>query len=452
MRNKNWLRYGLASTMLACGALSAVLIACGDDDSGVTANTPDSGGTDGNNNNTPDTGGGDTGTDSSPPGPTPAKIVLVHAATDYGPNNPSGIVRVCYATKTATDTDFSISPLDPLPHTKAPDSQLPFPGIPIGAGGPFPSTGIPLESFSIRPYIISAAALAARGITGKEPLTPKCNQILKSGFVPDGGFAGDASAPALTENTDYWKLGDIPTGTFKNGKTYLLSVTGCTSDASSANFGATGKCGPDPAGDGGTPYQPTNSAGTGNLKIAVLEIDATTTVASDEMGVQVVHLSPQYQIARTVSVGTAVRPFQPVFGSPFAQAVTPDAGYDAASTVKVGSSEISFNPNGSITAIAKLKGIVDSTGYFAAHEDDFTSEGPFIPIQLNNAGFPIDAGAGLVTIQYLSEGKNVPDQNKAYVNGKTYTFVLVGDPQGSGLRKIHFLAFPNVFTPPKSSD
>jgi len=123
MRNKKLLRYGLASTAMAFGALGAILVACGDDDSGVTANTPDASN---DNNTTGDTGNGDTGTptdggtDSSTP--KPANIIVVHGATDYGPNNPSGIVRVCYATKTATDADFTISPLAPLPHSSEPGS------------------------------------------------------------------------------------------------------------------------------------------------------------------------------------------------------------------------------------------------------------------------------------------------------------------------------------------
>ena len=37
MRNIKWLRYGLATAGLACGGFGAVLAACGDDDSGVTA-------------------------------------------------------------------------------------------------------------------------------------------------------------------------------------------------------------------------------------------------------------------------------------------------------------------------------------------------------------------------------------------------------------------------------
>jgi hypothetical protein len=444
MRNKNWLRYGLASAVVASGVLGAILVACGDDDSGVTAN-PDGGKTDGPGQT--DTGGGnDTGTgtdggDSGPPTPKPANIIVVHGATSYGPGNPSGLVRVCYATKTATDTDFTLSPLAPLPHSKDSDSLLPFPGIPIGTGGPFPSTGLPLEGISIRPFVISAQALAERGITGNTgaAATARCNRLLTSGFVPDGGFPGDAAATALAENSDYWKLADIPAGTFKNEKTYILSITGCTSDATAA----TGLCGNAP-GQANTPYIPTATPGVGNLQIAVLEIDATSTIATDEMGVQVVHLSPQYQ-----TLLAPARPFAPIFGTPFGE--IPDASYDAADNVHVGpEAGIAYSGAGTVTALAKLKGIVTATGYFAAHEDNPAGEGPFIPMPLNNAG-NLNPDAGVITIQYLSEGKTVPNAAPAYTNGKAYTFVLVGDPNGSSTRKLHFLAFPNQFTPPPAN-
>jgi hypothetical protein len=169
------------------------------------------------------------------------------------------------------------------------------------------------------------------------------------------------------------------------------------------------------------------------------------------MGVQVVHLSPQYQFLRTEFAGAVVRPFSPIFGNPYSDV---DGGYDAASNVRVlpdASQEIAFSGTGTVTALAKLKGIVTSTGYFAAHEDDPASAGPFIPIPLNNAG-NFNPDAGVVTIQYLSEGKTVPNAAAAYTNGKAFTFVLVGDPQGAAgsTRKIHFLAFPNLFTPPQA--
>lgn len=454
MRNIKWLRYGLASAVIGCGAFGGVLAACGDDDSGVTANNTD-GGKDGTTGN--ETGGGDTGTPDNnvpdvKPTPTPAKIIVIHGASAYGGSvdQTRGLVRVCYATKTSTDPDFTLSPLAPLPHSKDTDSTLPYPGIPIGAGGPFPSTGLPLEGISIRPYLVSSAALNERGIVGTTGVaaTARCNRLLTAGFVPDGGFP-DSSAGALAENTDYWKLADIPAGTFKNEKTYILAITGCTGDAT---IGA-GKCGPDPATPA-NPYVPTGTPGVGNLRVAVMEIDGTATVATDEMGVQLVHLSPQYQFGHE-NVPAAIPPFSPVFGK-HAVEIADASTYDAAANVRVlgpdASAEVNFTPAGSATALVKLKGIVTTTGYFAANENDPASDGPFVALPLNNAGF-VDPANGKFTIQYLSEGKTVPNTAPAYTNGKAYTFVLVGDPDplAPGLKKIHFLAFPNQFTPPPAN-
>lgn len=451
MRNIKWLRYGLASTVLACGAFGAILIACGDDDGGGGVTATDGG----KDNNTPpndsggnnDTGGGnDSGGDSATP--APAKIVLVHAATDYGPNNPLGMVRVCYATKTATEANFGLSPLSPLPHSKDPDSQLPFPGIPIGTGGPFPSTGLPLEQFSIRPYVISAQALANRGITGNAPETPRCNRLLQAGFVPDGGFPDAGDAGALTENVDYWTLADIPVGQFKNKKTYILAVTGCTADTNSTTF--FGKCGPDPTNPT-QPYNPPGTPGKGNLTIAVLELDATTTVAANEIGVQVAHLSPSYESQRSVTTldAGAVWAFKPVFGAK-------DAGGDANAYVAATTDERRFTQPPTITPLAKLKGVATADGFFAANDDDFPGQTPLIPIQLNNFT-GMNPALGQLSIQYLSENKTVPATAQLYVNGKSYTFVLVGDPTQTqtldpltNLRRAHYLAYPNVFTPPST--
>ena len=66
---------------------------------------------------------------------------------------------------------------------------------------------------------------------------------------------------ALVAGVDYWQLPDIPAGTFKTGGSFLLVLTGCTSDAS-----ATLACGPQP---GGGAYVPTGAPGVGNLALTV---------------------------------------------------------------------------------------------------------------------------------------------------------------------------------------
>lgn len=442
MRNKKWLRYGLASTAMACGALGAILVACGDDDSGVTANQPDGSTTDtgGGDTGTVDTGTPDTGTDSSTP--KPANIYVVHGATDYGPGNPSGIVRVCYATKSATATDFGISPLPPLPSSVPDGSALPLPGIPIGAGGPFPSTGVPLEGLAIRPYIISAPALASRGVVGETGLATiaRCPFLLgPDAGVPDGGFANDAGP--LQQNTDYWQLADIPAGTFKNGKTYILGIYGCTNDTDGTPVtGYGGKCGPNTDGTG--TFAPDGGKGPGNLKVVVLELDTATTAAATEMGVQVAHLSPQYEAYKNQP---AISPFAPVMvngdnNGPDGSApkyVSPDGGEQA----------INFQANPTAPSpMVKVTGILSNQGYFAANDTTLTA-----PLEMFVA-LPMNNSVGKQpSIQAITEGK--ANTQELYVNGKTYTFVLVGDPLPPGdvstgvgpLRRVHFLGFPNQF-------
>lgn len=439
MRNKNWLRYGLASASIVGLMMGAGLAACGDDDSATPGGGTD-GGPDGTG--TGDTGGGgnDTGTpDTSKPEtstPTPAKILVAHGAHDYGGHtDDSGAVRVCYATQPGGTGNFGVSPLAPLPHSVEDGGRATFPGIPIGAGGPFPSTGVPLEQIAIRPYILSAQSLAVKGITGNTgaAVNWRCPQLLASASVtPDGGWPDGGGTNPFVENQDYWKLGDIPVGTFKNNKTYVLAITGCTSDTAAA-YAAGGKCGP--ALDAGTPYVPTATPGPGNLGVIVMEIDAATTVAADELGVQVAHLSPQYDVVDSLSPG--VPPFKPVVGNAAAadagKGVTPDA--------------VTFNPKATApTALVKIKGITTASGFFAINGADPSNPSvPFGAQSMNNAG------GTQPTIQYISEGKTTPNAAEYIVNGKAYTFIFLGDPSlaaAAGLRRAHFLAFPSNFTPP----
>lgn len=447
MRNKKWLRYGLATTVLSFGAFGGILIACGDDDSGVTANTPDASNdnnTGGDTNNNPDVNNPD-GDKPETSTPKPANIYVVHAATDYGPGNPNGMVRVCYATKAATAADFGISPLPPLPSSVADGSALPIPGIPIGTGGPFPSTGVPLEGLSIRPYVISAAALAGRGVVGETGLATvaRCPFLLgpDAGVPGDGGFANDAGP--LVQNNDYWQLADIPAGTFKNGKTYILGIFGCTGNVDGTAVTAFGgKCGPTLNGSG--PYAPNGTPGPGNLKVVVMELDTTTTVAAGEMGIQFAHLSPQVEAAKG---NLTSAPFTPVTYNGL------DGGPDASTKKFVsadgGEQEITFNPNATTaTTMVKVTGIVSSQGYLAANDDINAGAGIiFVSLPMNNSV------GKQPSIQYLSEGKTIPNSAEAYVNGKAYTFVLVGDQDppnaataGVGAaRKVHFIGFPNQF-------
>lgn len=429
MRNKNWLRYGIASASLAGLVMGGVLVACGDDDSGTTPGTD--AGTDTNTPGT-DSGGGDTGTpdSSKPDAGQPAKLILVHAATDLGAgmsDDANEAIRVCFATAPKGDpNNFQVTPFPVLPHSASDGGATDNPGIQIGTGGAFPSSGADYEDLVIRPYVMNAQRLNERGITGNAASTPRCNQVLKDGFVPDGGWDG---GEPLQKNLDFWQLADIPAGVLKKNHTYMLALTGCAGDAPT-----TSACGP---GDDGNTYNPTGAPGNGNLKIVILELDTASSIAADELGAQVIHASPQYAAATNVTAP----PFKPTFGGPDAG----DAGLRAAND----GSEVTYNRDaGAPTALVKVKGVVTSTGFLAMNPAFPTpASEPVGKIPLNNVGVPANPGS-TVSIQFLTTGK--ADPAEFYVNGKAYTFVLVGDPNPgvTGLRGAHFLGFPNQFTPP----
>lgn len=192
MRNKNWLRYGIASASIAGLVLGGVLVACGDDDNGST-----SGKDAGADTNVPPTDGStpDTGADAAKPDAgQPAKLILVHGATDLGANIPQdafAAIRVCFATAPkATPNDFQVTPFPVLPHSLSDGGATDNPGILIGTGGPFPSSGADYEDLVIRPYVMNAFRLNQRGVVGNAASTPRCNQVLKDGFVPDAGWDG----------------------------------------------------------------------------------------------------------------------------------------------------------------------------------------------------------------------------------------------------------------------
>jgi hypothetical protein len=107
---------------------------------------------------------------------------------------------------------------------------------------------------------------------------------------------------------------------------------------------------------------------------------------------------------------------------------------------------VAYSPTPQPTPIAQVVGITTATGFVAANGDvNPTLEGSQVSDvkqPLNNAGVPTHGGT---SVQAISTGSASADP---YITvGKSYTFVLVGDPTGQGTKKIHFLAFPNVFTP-----
>lgn len=403
MRNRRWLRYGLGSLVVASAALGSFLVACGDDEEGTTV-TPDGGGTD---TGTPDTGTpADTGTPDAPAQPDLAKLTIANAATDLGAGaNFTGTnitaVRVCFA------IDDVVTPIPPQPNRAS--SALPA-GIPIGFGGQFPSFGLDLETRKVTPYVMNAQAMKAKGVESTAgSVGPTCDEILKAGAVLDGGAT-------FTENVDYWKLADIPSGTFKKGKSYALVLTGCTADAEQANV-ALGQCGPGIAFD---------DAGVGNLKVGVFELDREQALSATEFGAQFIHAS-----AATSAAGVTVRP----------EIVAPaDAGTRGAIGTE-GDAGVAY---GSATTMTKLTGVNVDTDLLKV------STIPSVQMPLKGAG-----SIQLISYPPGADGGAQVPPGAEYRNGAGFVFIAVGDPTGTQTpttmvgptttfngRYIHFLGFP----------
>ncbi len=390
MRNLTWLRYALASLIVAGGGAS-VLVACSDDDP-VTGNVPK-----------PDSGTPDTGTDSSVPpvdggadadaAPTPpgAKLTLVNAMVSLGPKGDfaPGVtaMRLCFKRGPTEALESGVAPYPPLPHKIREGSGAPAPGLFNGTGGAFPSLpGADLAPIYIQPYIMNARSLAEKGLVGSAVGTA-CDEILAPTFKVDGG--------ALVENVDYWKLPTIPANTFKAEKSFLLVASGCAGDAVN-----TENCGPGMPDAGAAP-------GLGNLAVTVFELDRSTEIAADSMGAQFFHASGPF----TFDPGSTLLSIVPALVD------APDGG--GAAPLSGGNAVAYLNG----TSLVQVKGLK-----------------PFITPNPTAAlfTFPLEAVKGLSGL------------TADYALGKAYTFVLVGDKNvpvkddaGVHPHGYHFLGFPN---------
>lgn len=388
MGNKRWLlRYGFASLTVLGAGLATVLIACSDDDSNKNTPTP-----------TPDSGvPGSATPDATPDGaPTkdasvPAVLQIVNAATDFGPNDTSGGLRVCFGLG-ATADNIEVAGLPPLPDVSA-DPALP-PAIPIGFGGTVAGTGLDLAPYVLQPFLMNAESLAAKGILKPGPGEPgkTCTEILAPTF--DGG------AGPLVEGVDYWKLPTIPANTFQRDKSYILVLTGCTNDTEIENKN---KC-----GDG---YAPDGGRGVGNLLVRIYDVDRATAIDSEKIGAQFIHAS---QPAKVYFSPQAVG---------FAPAFVGDAGASPFVTAEV--------PVYGKTDLTQIANVSPTTDSFSAN--------PNVPA----------LSVPLSLVQQVSFPAGVPDGG-AYRNGAAFTFVAVGDPtepptveEKFNSKTLHYLGFPN---------
>lgn len=399
MRNKGWLRYSLASLTLVGAGLGAFLVACGDDDDNVT---PRDGGSD-TGPGTED-GGQDAGNDQQNPpvdAGSPARLQLVNAATDFGPNLQSGGLRVCFAAGKA-EGNITVTPLPAMPEESS------VPGVPpavyIGLGGNVTGTGLPLNDLIIQPYLMNAESISGIVKPGAGQPSLPCSELLAANF--------DAGGKTLEENKDYWKLPPIPAGTFQQDKSYILVLTGCTNDTAIQNKA---KCGPGFTNDG--------NPGLGNLQVRIFEVDRATAIEANKAGTQFIHASASAKFYLAANV-------PPLEVTPGYQTEPGDAG--------------SFKPvsDGGVdlyekTDLVQVEGVNFQTDFFTAH--------PVAPVAI-----PLQA------IQALSYPTGVPSGG-AYANGAAWTFIAVGDADPAvsadaggrfNTRKFHYLAFPN--NPPVS--
>ncbi len=404
MRKNHWLRYGLGALVATGAAMSGLLIACGDDDSG-TAPRPDSG-TTGDTGTTPPS---DSGTpDARPPGPPPAKIQIVNAATDLGPDADlagNNIVRICFASAGVVVT------APPLPNEGS--GAIP-PGIPIGIGGSVPSFGLPLDQIAITPYVMNGKTLAAKGnVKGGQEVT--CDKLVGSG----------APAGALTENVDYWKLTDIPAGTLKSNGSFALVLSGCAANTAVA---------PEKCGAGFT----AGAAGVGNLKVTVYELDNMTTVPGTSIGVQFVHAAAASDPFLATALGGNRLPIQPGI------AESPDGG---------AATEYRNIGDGGAVAVGQATPFTQMQGVTLASE-----------LAPNPGAYAVPAfratALKLAQVQALSYPTGVIPDGGEYRNGAGFVFFAVGDltaapyvdatgaPADAGgtnrfnTRTFHYLGFP----------
>lgn len=424
MRNREYLRYGLASMIVAGAALGAGLAACSDDEN-TDPGTTDSG-TGADTSTTPTDGGG--GADARDGAVINfAKLTFVNAATDLGAgfdaDTAAGVnqpIRICFEQAVAPAA-LSLAPYPPLPDNKPSKAA---PGIALGTGGTFPSFGLDLQNRALKPYIVSARKLLEKGVKnpGDGSPGPTCDEVLGT----------KKAMYNLVENTDYFVLPVIPAETFKRDKAYVIALAGCAGTATVANKE---KCGTDFA-------KVTGANDLGNLTAIIHETNRTA-VSATQVGAQFFHASSATN-ANLAAVPPSGFPVTPGFVRKDDQDAA--SGYDASSFVAVTTAPAAY---GQLTAAIGVDGINDL--YAFALNKTTPSANPLVASQ------PL-AALPLPLIQALS-GLGLPAAPTVYKAGANYVFIAVGDtqqptfsdeagapaapPTGSfNTRSFHFLAFP----------
>jgi len=383
MRKVKWIRYGLGSMIVAGVGMAATLLACGDDDD--VGFVPDAGKPE---TAVTETSTPDTGTDATKPADNFAKLTFINAATDLGsanedgPGGPNAGIRICFEQSVAP-APLSVAPYPPLPDTKP---NIGTPGIKYGTGGTFPSFGLDLENRTLKPYIMSAKTLKAKGVLNPNNGSPgtTCDELV--GGTKKATFN-------LMENVDYWILPEIPAGTFKKDKAYVIALVGCVGDATATPA----LCGP---AIGGGVFVP-GAAGRGNLS-AIIKETTRTPLSAAGRGIQFFYASAQ---ANATFGGAG--PLTPGF------VTRPDGGdFDASVYTNATAAPAVY---GELSPALDVSVDIDNQLFAMNKVSPVNPAAPLAPIGLN-------------LIQVFSGLTGLPNVPTVYVAGKNYVFVAVGDP------------------------
>ena len=220
---------------------------------------------------------------------------------------------------------------------------------------------------------MNAKSLDERGERRTGPGVPRCGKLLT-----DGGIDG-ATASNLQPNVDFWQLADIPAGTLKKDKTYILAVTGCTANAEGAPPATAER------NDDGTPgSRPRGTPGPATSEIPRRRARHVTGVAATRIGAAALNLSPQHEAV--TKRGPAVGPFKPTLANADVPRRWRRRGRRGGKfPVTADFDELALQPQrDDPSPIAKIKGLVTSTGYFALAPKTATTESLNGPVKLNN--------------------------------------------------------------------
>lgn len=400
MQKSNWLRIGLVGFATLVGGATA-MVACGGDDEvtpdgdgGTTSSSSGASGTTSSSSGSTDGGSSGASSSSGGPAPIPATVAVVHAF------NAVGAVRICYAIggTAAPEPGAGISPLFPLPNSET--------GLIPGSGGILPSTGTPLSSVYVRPYIIKSSAITSPA--------SQCPDLI-----------GEAATvtPALVEGTDYFMLDAIEKGALEDDSTYVLI-----------------------AKEGPTAGRPV---------IQAYKLDTATDVPDDKIAVQFIHASPYLDKVTGLSPNVA-----PFFDRPTAGVA--DAGADSGDGGAVAPPGRAYEFFAGATASDKTAPFAALSALKTVDTFDVPNTAAGLMVTLGGNEQPIlnrDTTLALIPVSTwatLSDPPPAPTQVEGgesvyFKAGRAFTFIALGDPTTNPATPEplktylgpHYLVFPN---------